>query len=76
MCTGCGECVDRCQMDAITIIEDKAKIELERCIGCGVCVYHCPTNASTLVSRADFVEPPKSFKELIEKQAAAKTKGQ
>ena len=73
-CTGCGECVDRCQMDAITIAEDQAKIELNRCIGCGVCVYHCPTNAITLVSRADFVEPPKSFKELIKKQAAAKMK--
>ena len=56
------------------ITEDKAKIELERCIGCGVCVYHCPAEAITLVSRADFVEPPKSFRELIEKQAAAKTK--
>jgi hypothetical protein len=28
--------------------------------------------AITLVSRTDFVEPPKSFKELIEKKAAAK----
>lgn len=73
-CTGCGECLDRCQMDAITIVEDKAEIEIGRCIGCGVCVYHCPTDAITLVSRADFVEPPKSFKELIKKQAAAKMK--
>jgi Na+-translocating ferredoxin:NAD+ oxidoreductase subunit B len=73
-CTGCEECVDRCQMDAITIVEDKAQIDLGRCIGCGVCVYHCPTDAITLVSRADFVEPPKSFKELIKKQAAAKFK--
>ena len=73
-CTGCGDCVDRCQMDAITIMDDQAIIEMERCIGCGVCVYHCPTNALTLVSRVDFVEPPRSFKELIEKQAAAKTK--
>lgn len=70
-CSGCGECADRCQMDAITIVDDKAKIKLERCIGCGVCVYHCPMEAITLVSRTDFVEPPKSFKELIEKKAAS-----
>jgi Fe-S-cluster-containing hydrogenase component 2 len=61
-------------MDAITIVEDKAEIESGRCIGCGVCVYHCPTDAITLVSRADFVDPPQSFKELIKKQAAAKMK--
>ena len=66
--------MDRCQMDAITLVDDTARIELERCIGCGVCVYHCPADAITLGSRADFVEPPKSFRELIEKQAAAKTK--
>jgi NAD-dependent dihydropyrimidine dehydrogenase PreA subunit/DNA-binding MarR family transcriptional regulator len=71
-CSGCAECADRCQMDAITIVDDKAKIKLERCIGCGVCVYHCPMEAITLVSRTDFVEPPKSFKELIERKAAAK----
>ena len=73
-CTGCEECVDKCQMDAVTIEENIAKIKLDRCIGCGVCVYHCPTEALTLASRADFVEPPKSFRELIKKQAAAKMK--
>lgn len=71
-CTGCGECVARCQMDAITAVDDKAKINLGRCIGCGVCAYHCPTGAMTLIPRHDFVEPPKSFKELIERRAASK----
>jgi ferredoxin len=71
-CSGCGECADRCQMDAITVVDDKAKIDPGRCIGCGVCVYHCPIGAITLVSRHDFVEPPKSFKELIERRAASK----
>ena len=73
-CTGCGECVDRCQMDAITIVDDQARIALNRCIGCGVCVYHCPVDAMTLASRADFVEPPKSFRELIEKKTGATAK--
>ncbi len=73
-CTGCGECVDRCQMDAVTLEGDVAQIKLDRCIGCGVCVYHCPAEAMTLVSRPDFVEPPQSFKELIKRQAAAKMK--
>ena len=71
-CSGCGECVDRCQMDAVTLEDDLAVVNLDRCIGCGVCVYHCPTEAMILQSRSDFVEPPKSFRELIAKQAASK----
>jgi MinD superfamily P-loop ATPase len=75
LCTGCGECAVKCQMDAVTVHEGKAGVQKHRCIGCGVCAYHCPFEAMRLVSREDFVEPPKSFKELITKQAAAKTKG-
>lgn len=74
-CSGCGECVDRCQMDAITMADNVAEIKIDRCIGCGVCVYHCPTQAITLKPRPDMVEPPKSFRDLIARQAAAKMKG-
>jgi len=73
-CSVCGECVERCQMKAVTLEDDLAVINPERCIGCGVCVYHCPTEAMTLESRPDFVEPPKSFRELISLQAAAKSR--
>jgi H+/Na+-translocating ferredoxin:NAD+ oxidoreductase subunit B len=75
-CTGCGECAERCQMNAITLEEDVSVIDLERCIGCGVCVYHCPSEALTLSGRPDFKEPPKSFRELITLQAAAKSKNE
>ncbi|MDD5167763.1 MAG: 4Fe-4S binding protein [Syntrophales bacterium] len=73
-CTGCGLCVERCQMDAILMEEDTVQVRLDRCIGCGVCVHHCPAQALSLVSRCDFVEPPRSFRELISRQAAAKMK--
>ena len=71
-CTGCGECVEKCQMQAITLEADIAEMNLERCIGCGICVYLCPAGALSLVSRSDFVEPPRSFRELIERQAASR----
>ena len=45
---------------------------MERCIGCGVCGYPCPTVAMTLESRSDFVQPSKSFRDLISLPAAAK----
>ncbi len=73
-CTGCGECVEKCQMDAIGLEEETAELIADRCIGCGVCVHHCPAEAISLVRRSDLLEPPRTFKELIQKQAEAKMK--
>jgi ferredoxin len=50
-CTGCETCMDRCQMDAISMTEI-AQVNLERCIGCGLCVTECPTDAMTLKRKA------------------------
>lgn len=75
-CTGCGTCVERCQMDAITLEGDVAELNLERCVGCGVCVHHCPAEAITLAKRSDFLEPPRSFRELMMRQAEARMKSQ
>jgi Pyruvate/2-oxoacid:ferredoxin oxidoreductase delta subunit len=64
-CTGCETCVNRCQMDAIKINEDKADIDLDFCIGCGLCVSTCPSNAITLKRKdesAIHVPPPTMFK--------------
>jgi ferredoxin len=50
-CNGCGVCIDRCQMDAISICEKKAVLNVERCIGCGLCVTICPTQSLSLVRK-------------------------
>ena len=47
-CLGCGVCVDRCQMDALTLPGDVIELNLDRCIGCGLCVTTCPTGALAL----------------------------
>ena len=52
-CIGCGVCIDRCQMDAFTSVEDKVDLNVDRCIGCGLCVSTCPTDALTLVRKPD-----------------------
>jgi NAD-dependent dihydropyrimidine dehydrogenase PreA subunit len=52
-CTGCETCMDRCQMDAIDMIDEKAVITLKRCIGCGLCVTTCPTEAIRLIKKSD-----------------------
>lgn len=54
LCGGCETCVDRCPMDAISMVEDGiSSINLERCIGCGLCVSTCPEEALTLQQKRD-----------------------
>jgi ferredoxin len=60
-CIGCEACVERCQMDAITV-DEVARVEPDRCIGCGLCVTECPTEAMVLKQKAeeDQYTPPKN----------------
>jgi Pyruvate/2-oxoacid:ferredoxin oxidoreductase delta subunit len=62
-CTGCGQCVDICPVNAIKMEGDFPVVDLQWCIGCGVCAIPCPTSAVRLVRKSDAV-PPKDFKEL------------
>jgi Na+-translocating ferredoxin:NAD+ oxidoreductase RNF subunit RnfB len=62
-CTGCGQCVDICPVNAIEMIEDLPIVDREWCIGCGVCAVPCPSSAIKLVRKSDAI-PPKNFKEL------------
>ena len=48
LCTGCETCSSRCQMDALTMVDDVTRVDLDRCIGCGLCVTTCPTEAILL----------------------------
>ena len=61
-CTGCETCLERCQMEAIAVVDGIADINLERCIGCGLCVTTCPVDAIELVKKPEdeLYEPPKS----------------
>ena len=53
LCSGCGVCETRCQMDAVEIIDDVSNVNLDRCIGCGVCVPTCPEEAITLIEKEE-----------------------
>lgn len=53
-CVGCEACLDRCQMDALTMNDDeKAVVNKDRCIGCGLCVTTCPSDAIQLTLKPE-----------------------
>jgi Na+-translocating ferredoxin:NAD+ oxidoreductase RNF subunit RnfB len=74
LCTGCGACVERCQVDAVTIDETRglAVLDLDRCIGCGNCVVTCPTGAVALMKKDRETVPPVDTEDLYETLMAHK----
>ena len=66
-CTGCGKCVNRCPVEALTLVsandphqphKRKAKVLTELCLGCGVCLSACPARSIRLESRPQRVLTP------------------
>ena len=44
-CIGCGDCLQHCEQNAISLIEQKAVIDPRTCIGCGECILICSNAA-------------------------------
>ncbi len=66
-CTGCGQCVNVCPVEAMTLVSANdphnpkrriAKVDADRCLGCGLCARVCPTDSVTLHTRPERVIPP------------------
>jgi NAD-dependent dihydropyrimidine dehydrogenase PreA subunit len=66
LCIGCGSCVDRCQMEAISLDTDVAGIDQKRCIGCGSCIVDCPEDAISLIPKENPIVPPLTTNDLFE----------
>ncbi len=66
LCTGCGACIERCQVDAIEQRDDLiVEIDYERCLGCGICSYVCAPEALRLQERDDRLVVPKDDREWL-----------
>ncbi len=70
-CTGCGDCLDICPMDILSLQEDVVSRDAQLCIGCGLCVSLCPSEALKMVPREELLPPPDNFRELMSAMAAS-----
>lgn len=55
-CNGCGECLERCPVGAISV-DETAKVNRELCLGCGLCSTGCPSEAIAMRLRMDREDP-------------------
>jgi len=58
-CEGC--CVERCQMEALSLINNISTVDYDKCIGCCNCVVTCESNAIKLQKKENEMVPPKDF---------------
>ncbi len=63
-CITCGDCVERCPMEALTVVDDELLFDNSKCIGCGLCNSTCPTGSLRLVARNNAPVPPRDWRQL------------
>ncbi len=71
MCSGCGDCLERCQFGALSVPDDICVVDYARCVGCGLCATVCPTEALYLERRpgGEVPPPPADIKEWMVQRA-------
>jgi NAD-dependent dihydropyrimidine dehydrogenase PreA subunit len=73
LCSGCEDCVEYCQFDALELGDDFVMTVSElRCVGCGVCVPQCSTGALSLMQRELPEVPPVTEEDWLEARAEAR----
>jgi Fe-S-cluster-containing hydrogenase component 2 len=68
-CVQCGECFEKCPVDAILKINDNFVVDKKICLGCGVCSRFCQSGACEMKSRAEKIFVPENTSEKVALQA-------
>jgi electron transport complex protein RnfB len=71
LCIGCGDCLERCEFEALSMPDDVCVVDYSRCVGCGLCATVCPTGALYLERRpeGEIPLPPADIKEWMVQRA-------
>ena len=51
-CNGCGQCVEACPFQALSLVEERIVRDDEKCLDCSHCLYLCPESVYSLPPRA------------------------
>jgi len=64
LCVSCGDCIERCQFDALSLGDIVCEVETGNCVGCGLCVTACQDDAMALIRRpeGELLPPPENIK--------------
>lgn len=75
-CTGCENCIDHCQFDALSLADGIIQVNRRRCVGCGQCTLNCEQSALTLARRPeDEIKPmPVTLRDWQMERAASRGK--
>ncbi|MEW5911785.1 MAG: 4Fe-4S binding protein [Thermodesulfobacteriota bacterium] len=76
LCIACEVCLDRCQMQALSMQDEHVLLDPDRCIGCGLCVSTCPSGALALARKPEEEQRPvpATFQEAVMDLARARGK--
>ena len=66
-CVACGDCVQHCAQNAISLKNEKAVIDPQNCVGCSECLLICPKGAINIRGNSDI---PLFNKKMVEYTAA------
>jgi len=74
LCSGCEDCIERCQFRALSMVNDVCEVDRNHCFGCGLCVTSCPSDAISLIQKSaeELSPPPQNDQAWREKRAKAK----
>jgi ferredoxin len=64
LCSGCELCLERCQVQALSLADELITIDTKRCLGCGNCVSVCPTGCLSMARRSE-KQPPKAGETMM-----------
>jgi heterodisulfide reductase subunit A-like polyferredoxin len=64
LCIACGDCLERCQFNALNVDGPVCEVDPVTCVGCGLCVPVCPEDALILIRRpeGEVLLPPENLK--------------
>lgn len=64
LCVACGDCIERCQFDALELGDLVCEVDPGSCVGCGLCVPVCQDEAMVLIRRpvGEVLPPPENIR--------------